>query len=625
MKLKTQIFFGYLFILLLTITLTGIMLYYLEGLGRASEKLLKENYRTVKATEELILSLSKMDQMTSKLILGGKYNEDVLFSILFNEEKVFRSNLKICDDEANTQAEADLIDDIKADFENYFSSIERQGYKEDGIYLSVLQQKNTSLREKIARLSDLNHKALYQKYSSAQSFYYNARTYIIIFLIFVLFLASLAAYNIPERITKPIHELTEKIKSLAAGEYGQKLEVTSNNELGELIHSFNVMSLKIKNFQDLNISKIQAQKSRMETIINYLHDGLIVFDEFRKAILVNEKALSVLGMEDDGLVGKSIHELSAENGVMQEILLAINKAENQNQDETLDTSNFIKVTSPEGKSEFYTKEIIKVYDNKDTAGRKFVGYIVTLKDVTLFKRSDEAKNNFLSVVSHELKTPLSAMNMSLMLLQDDRFGSLNSEQFKIASSMKQEVQRLIKMVGELLDLSKVESGNIELQKKLVKADEVVEKATTLIMKQIKNKKIKLVTDLEASLPELNIDLVKVSWVLHNFLSNAVRFTPEGGTIVLKVSNKDSYAEFVVEDEGPGLKQENISKIFNKFVQLPELSNKEKGGLGLGLAISKEVIEEHGGEIGVISSLGIGSRFYFKLPFEVVEDNTEKIA
>lgn len=254
---------------------------------------------------------------------------------------------------------------------------------------------------------------------------------------------------------------------------------------------------------------------------------------------------------------------------------------------------------------------MRVYDQVEADGSSFFGYIITLKDITFFKKSDEAKTSFIATVSHELKTPLSAMNMSLMLLQDHRFGKLNTEQQKVANSMKGETQRLMRIVTELLDLSRVEAGHVHLEKKPIEPKLLVEYATAPIQTQLLEKDISLQKHIDSSIVYVKVDAEKISWVLINLLNNAIRYSDDGGTIILEVKGDNGIVEFSIKDEGPGISQEDKERIFNKFVQVRTES--KSGSLGLGLAISKEVIEGHGGTIGVESEVGKGSRFYFRLP------------
>ncbi len=619
MKLKTQIFLGFLFIIILTIILSGVFVYYLENLGRSSDKILKENYRSVKASEELTFSLAKMDQILAKVCLGKNYNQEILLNIIESEKKIFRNNLTISKKNISEIGEINVVRSIETNFDNYSSAIDSFKTSEDRIslYFNQLQRQNELIREGCIALINLNHGAMSRRDSLTQGLYFQAKIYVFIVTLMVLLISGITIFKIPQLIVQPIIDVTEKIKRITAGEYEQKIEIDSNNELGDLIKAFNMMSVKLKELEEVNFAEIKAQKSRIESIIRSINDGLIILNENSEIILVNASGSIILNSAEEKLIGKKAVDIASENPVMKDLLFSINNGQKNRggqHDSNYNPKNFLKITNEDESTEFYTKEIVSVYDNA-TLNRKFLGYIIMMKDVTSFKRSDEAKTNFIAVVSHELKTPLSAMNMSLMLLQDDRFGSLNEEQRKIATSMKSEVQRLIKMVTELLDLSRVETGNIELDRKMVSPELLVEYSTAPIELQIEEKDIVLKKHIKKGLPEVIVDPEKISWVLINFLSNAVRYSDPGAEILIEVDYDDDFVDFRVIDSGPGIEPENLSKVFNKFVQLPSNGKKNKLGLGLGLAISKEVIDAHNGKIGVKSDYGHGCCFYFQLPIE----------
>ena len=376
------------------------------------------------------------------------------------------------------------------------------------------------------------------------------------------------------------------------------------------------MSVKLKEFEESNLEEIKAQKTRIETIIKSINDGLVILNESKDIILVNDAATVILGMSEKELVGKNAHELSEKNSVMLSLLNSLEQESNGHNPADADeehSKNLIKIEHHEGKQEFFSKDLIDVQDVDNKS--KSLGYILLLKNVTYFKQSDEAKTNFIAVASHEFKTPLSAINMCLMLLQDKRFGNLNPEQDEIVVSMKSEVQRLIKMVSELLDISKMETGNIELEKKLVSPQVVVEYSASPFEVQLGEKKIILEKVIDPEIPDFLADTEKISWVLINFLSNAIRYTELGGKIVIEAKKLHQEVEFSVKDYGPGIASKDHSQVFQRFVQLQTNGLKNEKGLGLGLAISKEVITEHNGDIGVDSEIGQGSRFYFRLPLE----------
>lgn len=619
MKIRTQIFSGFLLVLLLTLVLAGVTIYYLSNLGNASNKILEDNYRSVKASERIVISLAKMDQILSKICLGSNYNDSTLTSILENEKNILEANLAVCLDNAGNESEKALVSQIESEYIKYEDNLSTFRNTTDpvGLYFTVLQRQNEVIRENTVQFATINHQDLSAKDEFAQSLYFRSKIYVFLIMVLVLLIVGWAVYQVPHEIVKPISNITEKIMRISQGEYQQQIVVGSQSELRNLANAFNMMSIKLQEFEKLGLEKVQVQKSRMESIIKSIHDGLIILDEKGEIILVNSTAQHLITLSEQKLIGQKLENLSGNNDVLSEISATlIDQEKSQEWGQNGKRHGFLKIVNEEGKSSFFAKDIVKVYSN-DEAERRFIGHIITLKDITSFKESDEAKTNFIAVVSHELKTPLSALNMSLMLLRDKRFGELNEEQSKIATSMKREVQRLVNMVTELLDLSKVESGKINLDERPVSPEILVEYALAPVEAKFNDKGIEIIKDFDDELPEVYVDPEKISWVLINLMTNAIRYSQEGGSVVLSTRKFENEVEFSVEDFGPGIAKEDLKRVFNKFVQLQVNGKKNKNGLGLGLAISKEVVDAHGGEISVDSELGQGSRFFFRVPIQPV--------
>ncbi len=620
MRIKAQIVSGFLFILLLTCVLAGVTIYYLSNLGTASNRILEDNYRAIKATEGMVVSLSKTDQILSKICLGVNYNDSTLLTILNNEQEVLANQLATGRNNLEGEEEDSLFAQIEATYANYQKNMQLFEATDDhdrvGLYFSVLQRLNEVMREKCVHLASINHAQLSQEDAIAQDLYFRSKIYVFCIVILVLVIVIWALFQVPHEIVKPITDITEKIKRIAQGQYQQAIDVDSRSELGDMARAFNSMSIKLQEFEKLNIEEVQTQKSRMESIIRSMGDGLIILDEQERIILVNDSSTHILNFDEEQLVGKKLTALEEDSQVIRELSNSLRHDTAHLDDRSKvmkeERHNFLKVKR-EGKVSFYTKEIVKVYS--DEVQKRFIGYIIILKDITSFKESNDAKSKFIAVVSHELKTPLSALNMSLMLLRDTRFGTLSTEQDKIAASMKQEVHRLVNMVTELLDLSKVESGKINLEKKQVSPAILVEYAVAPVLAKFEEKNIRIVKHIDENMLDIRVDPEKVSWVLINFMTNAIRYSPENSKVILETHQYDDRIEFSVYDFGPGIAKENAQRVFDKFVQLPTNGSKNKHGLGLGLAISKEVVEAHGGTIAVESEVGRGSRFYFSIPTE----------
>jgi len=255
------------------------------------------------------------------------------------------------------------------------------------------------------------------------------------------------------------------------------------------------------------------------------------------------------------------------------------------------------------KESYFSKDILNVTNNNQV-----IGQVIVLRNITPFHELNEAKTNFIATVSHELKTPISSIKMSAQLLEDGRIGTLGPEQKELIQSIRDDADRLLKITGELLNMAQVETGNIQLKLQATQPATIVEQALQAVQFQAQQKNINLDLRIDDSLPPINADSEKSTWVLINFLTNAIKFSPEGSSITVSVHRKDHAVEFQVLDHGRGIDEKYLPRIFDRYFKVP--GTHERSGTGLGLAISKEFIEAQGGTIWVQSRVGEGSKFGF---------------
>lgn len=264
----------------------------------------------------------------------------------------------------------------------------------------------------------------------------------------------------------------------------------------------------------------------------------------------------------------------------------------------------------DGKESYFEKEIVNI-KIKPTGEEQIntIGDVIILRNITIFKELDFAKTNFIATVSHELKTPIASIKLSLQLLEKTETGIINAEQKQLIEGIKEDSQRLLKITGELLELSQLETGNIQLNMEKSSPYEIINYATEAVKVQAEQKQIELVIETEQNLPDIKADSEKTAWVLINFLTNAITYSSENSVISVKLKKENNKVIFQVIDTGKGIDNRYKTKVFDKYFQIP---GSHKSGTGLGLAISKEFIEAQNGTIGVESELGLGSTFYFKL-------------
>jgi signal transduction histidine kinase len=251
----------------------------------------------------------------------------------------------------------------------------------------------------------------------------------------------------------------------------------------------------------------------------------------------------------------------------------------------------------------------RVIGMRDESGHIF-GAAVILQDVTRLRLLDEVKTNLVSTVSHELKTPLTSVRMGLHLLLEERIGTLNSKQTELLLAAREDSERLLRMINDLLDLAKLESGKAALPSELIEPRELVESALEDLQAFVETRGSRLATNIAPDLPKVFVDAQQIAHVFSNFVSNAVKHTPAGEEIVLAAKKQDDVVRFSVIDHGSGIPSKFRAQIFDRFFRVP---GSESSGAGLGLAIAKEIVLAQGGTIGVNSTPGKGSEFYFDLP------------
>ena len=252
--------------------------------------------------------------------------------------------------------------------------------------------------------------------------------------------------------------------------------------------------------------------------------------------------------------------------------------------------------------------IINTEAEKDESRK--LGDVILLKNITEFKELDSAKTTFISTISHELKTPIAAIMMSLQLLEDKRVGALNDEQEQLSKSIKENSERLLGITGELLNMTQVEAGKLQLMPKITKPIELIEYAIKANQVQADKFNIQIEVEYpEEKIGKLFVDSEKIAWVLTNLLSNAIRYSKENGRVVIGAKQEDNIIELYVQDFGKGIDPRYHKSIFDRYFRVP---GTKVQGSGLGLSISRDFVEAHGGTLTVESELGKGSRFVIRL-------------
>lgn len=567
-KTKLTLGVGLLFLMILLLGITGAK--YMYELKLDTENVLVDNYITL------------------------EYSRNMLMALEDDGEKAFQkfeTNLKNQENNITEIGEKEATQELRRHFEEFKSN------ETDSIII-------TDIRQEIFKIMDMNMQSIQRKSETAKKTANVAMLWIAIMGAFCFLIAFFLLIKLPSNIANPIKELTESIKKISDKNYSERVRFESHSEFGDLAKSFNAMAQKLEEYNNSNVAKLMMEKKRIETLIDKMHDPVIGLDEKMRIIFANEEANQILGLSDSELIGFHSKDLALKNDLLRELVKDI--------EETEAHKNSIKpmMIFANGKESYFEKDIqhisiVPTGENK----AKVVGHVILLRNVTEYKELDSAKTNFIATVSHEFKTPISSIKMSLQLLENEKVGKLNPEQQNLIESIKDDAYRLLKITGELLNMTQVESGNIQLSIMPSDPKEILQYAINATKTQAEQKQIQFELNCPNRVSKIQADNEKTAWVLTNLISNAIRYSYDNSTIYLSIQETSTQIKISVKDTGQGIAPQYRDKIFDRYFRVP---GTKKEGTGLGLAISKEFIEAQGGHITVDSEFGAGSTFTLTL-------------
>src|ERR1700722_3864673 len=557
-RLKTKLSLGLIF-LFVVIVLFGVLgLFYINRLSDEGRLVLQNNHESIVYANRMLEALE-----------NGPADKNAM--------EIFRDNLKKQQANITEVGEKEATDELTKNFNE--------------MMVDPTDQSNyADIRRSINKILDLNEMAIVRKNATAQRTADGAKEVLTILFTILTLVSFTFIFNLPGIISDPISSLAEGIRAIAGKNYKKRIYLRQGDEFGELANAFNTMAEKLDEYENSNLAQIKFEKSRIETIINQMRDGIIGLDDKRNVLFLNAVAEKLLGLKEKDIAGKYAPDTALTNDLMRTLL----------QEDPAKKDLKIFCDDKEG---YFSKDVLEVCNNG-----VIIGHVIVLRNITPFHELNEAKTNFIATVSHELKTPLSSIKMSARLLTDLRVGALNGEQQELLRSITDDADRLLKITAELLNISQVETGNIQLKLQPADPATIVNQAIQAVSFQAQQKHINIHTELADNLPYIQADVEKTSWVLINLLTNAIKYSPEeSGIEVTAFRNRDT-VEFRVKDHGKGIDERYLPRIFERYFKVP--GTHDRNGTGLGLSISKEFIEAQGGRIWVDSRLGEGSSFGF---------------
>jgi two-component system sensor histidine kinase VicK len=413
---------------------------------------------------------------------------------------------------------------------------------------------------------------------------------IIIFAIAIaLIITVIIGFVFASTLTGPIKSLTIKAREMAQGNLRSKIEVMSKDEIGELTESFNNMA------EELNktLYFVSTEKNKLETVIEHMEDGITAFNKRGDLIKYNKAFIKVLGL-------KKVYPNF--NRLFKFLNIDIKFEEFLEKERTISQLELIG-------NKFVTINFVTYTDEYGDVD----GVIVVFRDITKQAKLEEMRKGFIADVSHEMRTPLSVIKGATETLQ---VGAINDPEFaaRFLENIINEADRMENLVGDLLDLSKLDNKQISMSMTKINMKDIIKKEIDQKMVVAKKKKQKLIyNEIEKDNLDIRGDKSRVLQVISNILSNSIKYSGEGARIEVSVDDNEDYVRVIIKDNGEGISKEDQTRIFERFYRVDKARSRTMKGTGLGLAIVKEIMDRHEGKIALESKLGEGSTFYLSFP------------
>ena len=607
-SLRYKIGFSYFVIVIIGLATSAFAVYSFSNLRDTFSLMLHDNYESVRAAQNMFKALGGEENAQLSMLIQ---DNDAYFQFSTNRSN-FLGWLEKAKQGSLNDREKIVLGRITQDSYRYTQltdslyhllQMKRQTTAATEFRTKLIIPVAKSLKDGCFEYLEINQDAMTLTEDKLNQTASDATLTVITISIVAVFLSFFTSIRFSRSIILPAEKLTRSVRNISSGQLNQKIDLNTDDEIGELSREFNKMTERLRTYEQMNIQQLIAEKKKSETIVENIADPVIVTDKNGVLVLMNQAAAAVFDVRGADWQGKFVREVVG----------------NQSWAEMLELGGTRRIEQEHRDPLFaFTRNDLKLYFRPRQAHivdehGYIQGVVTLLQDVTRFKNLDRMKSEFIATVSHELRTPLTSLSMGIDILSQEVIGSVNQRQKDLLIAAKDDSERLRKLVKELLDLSKLESGKYEMKKEFVDFRRLVTDAVRPLSLPFEEKHIRLELTIPEHLPALSADSHQLAWVITNLLSNALRYTDTGGKVQLTAREEKQGLFVTVADTGHGISQENLETVFDKFVQVKSSTETTPGSVGLGLAIAREVVEAHGGRIWVESQVGIGSTFFFTIP------------
>lgn len=608
LKQKLAFSYGLLIIILLAVSAWGF--YHFVRLGRAVDVILVDNYKSILAAENMKEALERQDSSAMFFIAGHADKARQQFA---ENAAKFSNEFQIAENNVTEKGEDPIIADIKTQYAIYNQSLEgfikqspqSQTTAQSDFYFDKLEPVFLALKNRIDDLLHLNQQAMLAASERATSESLRAEISTAAAALAGLLFALIFAWKFTAYVVDPISALAAKAKSIGEGDFDQRIEISSKDEIGYLATEFNRMAARLRDMRKSDYWRMLIEQKKSDAVIEAIYEPVIVTDALGHITKVNHAAKNLFKNPHNESADEEDFSLSGFSSG-ERIIRAVKDAVAMQRPIAADGEAAL-VAIQIGQQEKSFR--LRTTPMRDAEGR-LVGAVTLLEDITEMREVDRLKTKFISLASAKLRAPLQDLQLALHSLVEGYAGEFQKEQEDMLFTARQNAEQLDEIMDDLLELAEIESGARQIATERLRPVELARAAVEHFQAAAESKHIKLENKVWSDLSWVIADKQAIKRIFGNLLSNAIRHTERDGQVVIAAEERGGRIFFSVSDTGEGIAAEYLPSLFARFVQGGE---KSSGGTGLGLALVKRLVEAQGGQISVTSNLGEGTTFTFTLP------------
>jgi two-component system, NtrC family, sensor histidine kinase KinB len=590
----------------------------ISSLGSHSQTILKDNYRSVLAVQRMLEALERLEDSASLVVLTALQDEGKQNVVAYRRQ--FENELKVQEGNITEHGEGEVTQRLRMLWMSYQEKLDHLMKIKDPeearrFYFTELEPTFHEVKTAAETILAMNQDAMVRKSDDVRRAAERLNTITIVAALGVLLLGLFLSITFTRRLLRPLAELSQATRRIGEGDFTVRAAVHGADELAQLASDFNAMASHLSEYRNSSLGELLQVQQAAQAAIDSLPDPVVVFGVAGDVRNVNRAAETLLGLVLESHTTDPLQAVDTSvRAVLERLYTHVLSGKGSYTPKGFEEA--VKVPSGEG-DRYFLPRATPVYEEQGG----IAGATVILQDVTRLRRFDELRNDMVATVAHEFRTPLTSLRMAIHLCLEQAVGPVTEKQADLLYAAREDCERLQAMVDDLLDLSRIETGRVEMRKRPTSIVALLEVALETHRMLSEERGVQLVVTPLPVDEEVFADPERVALVLSNLVSNALRHTPAGGQITLRARPTNGWVRFEVTDTGAGIAAEYQPHLFEKFFRVPGTS---ADGAGLGLFIAKEIVEGHGGEIGVKSEEGRGSTFWFTLPL-VTGNNLKETA